>query len=59
MKGCCRYAAPTCGWNEERDGLGAVTVLIDQDQTTTLAKRQCQLLVFLSVGRRLRLITKV
>ena len=35
MKGCCRYAAPTGGWNEERDGLGAVTVLIDQGETTT------------------------
>ena len=35
MKGCCRYAAPTCGWNEERDGLGAATGLIDQEQMTT------------------------
>lgn len=34
MKDCSRQAAPTCGWNEERDGPDPARVLIDQEQPT-------------------------
>ena len=38
MGGRRPYAALTCGCNEERDGLGAATGLIDQEQTDYLRK---------------------